>query len=148
MKFTTITGTIGIFSALWVPAAAQDLATDASARVASEQVCMVRALRDVPQVPRERQGQPVNVLASSRSAKALEEKGFAQVECTSARLALGSEADTWRDEICELAAFGNIAVQNQLETALGERPAVLCAMAQEVAGPWDQRRTGKITTSR
>ncbi len=106
-------------------------------------VCMARAMKDVPQVRSEKRGQQIRVVTIERSAKTMEAKGFKRVECSAADLARSDRRGAWRDEICELASTGNEAVQNQLEKAYGERPAVLCASAEQVAGPWVRKSRGK-----
>ncbi|MCP5384193.1 MAG: hypothetical protein H6919_03285 [Sphingomonadaceae bacterium] len=103
---------------------------------------MLRPFGDVPQVPVARRGQPFRILTIERAASGLEAKGFTRVDCTVADLVLAGKRAGWRDEICELASKGNEAVQNQLERAYGERPAVLCAMAEAVAGQWERPGRG------
>ncbi|MDN3644632.1 hypothetical protein QWY75_00270 [Pontixanthobacter aestiaquae] len=102
-------------------------------------VCMARPLSDAPQVKREKRGQPFRILTVERSAKSLEAKGFRRVDCGTADFARADKKNAWRDEICELASTGNEAVQNQLEKAYGERPAVLCASAEMAAGQWERK---------
>ncbi|MCB0072196.1 MAG: hypothetical protein KDE20_12090 [Caldilineaceae bacterium] len=115
---------------------------DANADLRSNAVCMLRPFGDVPQVPVARRGQPFRILTIERAASGLEAKGFTRVDCTVADLVLAGKRAGWRDEICELASKGNEAVQNQLERAYGERPAVLCAMAEAVAGQWERPGRG------
>lgn len=138
----------GLIARLMLPApvAAQDAAR--ATEVAKSPVCMARAFGDVPQVSRERQAQVYYVAAPSSMSKSLAAKGFTAVDCETAQLATPTAIAAWRDQTCELAAFGNAAVQNQLETALGERPGVLCAMAQVLVGPWDRKRAKGIEVSR
>lgn len=125
-----------------VPARAlgQDTADAAATAAATTPVCMARPFRDVPQVRAERRGQPFHIVTVERAVPGLEAKGFARVDCTAADLARGERRSGWRDEICKLASEGNEAVQNQLERAYGEKPAVLCAMAEAVAGQWERPR--------
>lgn len=129
------------------PVQAQNPAPDGGVS-AAEKVCLERAYSDVAQVPAERRGQTFVVPATARAAGMLEKKGFRQVECSASGMADTARLRAWRDEVCELAAFGNEATQNQLERALGERPAVLCALAEQLGGPWDQGQQQKIRTTR
>jgi len=99
-------------------------------------VCMTRPMSNVAQVRHENRGQPFRILTIEGAAKALESKGFTRVDCRTADLVQADKRGGWRDEICELASTGNEAVQNQLTRAYGERPAVLCAAAEQVAGQW------------
>lgn len=104
-------------------------------------VCMARVLDEVAQVPAAKRGQRFRIIAIERIAPSLEAKGFERADCSTADLASSNSRNSWRNEICELASTGNEAVQNQLERAYGERPAVLCAAAELVAGQW--QRPGK-----
>lgn len=89
-----------------------------------------------------------------RGAQSLQKKGFRPVACAAdgmaSRTAGASDAGltAWRDEMCELASVGNVAVQNQLERALGERPAVLCAYGEALSGPWDRNKASGIRIRR
>ena len=117
-------------------AAAQDSQTTAERD--RTPVCMARALRDVPQVRAEQRGQPFQVVTVERAVQTLEARGFVRVDCATADLARADRRASWRDEICKLASTGNEAAQRQLARAYGEKPAVLCAMAEQVAGPWER----------
>ncbi len=123
-----------------IPVAAQTEPDTAATAPEDAPICMTRPLSDVKQVSREKRGQPFRILTTERTAKGLEAKGFRRVDCSTADLVQASKKNAWRDEICELAATGNEAVQNQLEKAYGERPAVLCAGAEMAAGKWDRKR--------
>ena len=79
------------------------------------------------------------LIVPARDAAGFKKKGFVEVPCENSSLKDAKAKADWRDEVCELAAFGNEAVQNQLERALGERPAVLCGTAEQVAGEWDRK---------
>lgn len=135
---------VGAFGALAVsiPAAApaQTEEQTKGGMVDAVPVCMIRPLGDVPQVPTARRGRPFRIITLERAAPGLEAKGFTRVDCTTADLVQVDKRRGWRNEICEIAAVGNEAVQNQFERAYGERPAVLCAAAQLVVGPWDRKR--------
>ena len=133
-------------SSLLLAAAAIDRPAFAQGEAANtgdvEPVCMTRPLSDLPQVPQESRGQPFRIVTGESVVGSLEAKGFERVECSVADLVTAGKRGSWRDEICTMAATGNVSVQNQLERALGERPAVLCAAAEMVAGAWDRRSTG------
>ena len=132
--------------ALVVPAAAQDGGSQAEATGSeAELVCMARPHGNVAQVRAQDRGRDFHILANARSAASLEAKGFTVIECQGAGLhAIGPQI-SFRNRMCTLAATGNEAVQNQLERALGERPAVLCANAELIAGPWrGERELGEV----
>lgn len=124
-----------------VPALAQDTADTGAKAATTTPVCMTRPFRDFAQVRAERRGQPFHIVTVERAVPGLEAKGFARVDCAAADLARSERRSGWRDEICKLASEGNEAVQNQLERVYGEKPAVLCAMAETVAGRWERPRT-------
>lgn len=107
-------------------------------------VCMTRPMSRVAQVPEARRGQPFRIITIERGASALEKKGFRRVMCETADMVRADKKNSFRDDICELASFGNEAVQNQLERALGERPAVLCAGAEIVAGTWARKKQLRV----
>ncbi|WP_209348248.1 hypothetical protein [Pontixanthobacter sp. CEM42] len=148
MTRTTLLTTAGCFTALAIAAfsgavAAQDSAEQAAPTAEDAPICMSRPLSDVKQVSREKHGQPFRILTTERTARGLEAKGFTRVDCVTADLVQADKKNAWRDEICELAATGNEAVQNQLEKAYGERPAVLCTGAEMAAGMWEGRNKPK-----
>ncbi len=99
-------------------------------------VCLASVWRDVPQVAETKRGQALQVVVAEADAPALEKRGFVRTECATADLATTDRRGEWRDQVCEMAAYGNEAVQNQFERALGARPAVLCGSAELVAGQW------------
>lgn len=140
MRVACVASLVGTVLANPSPARAQ---TSSVAEIDSTPVCMLRPYPSNPHVPVERRGQPFRILTIEASVPALEDKGFSRVDCTTADLVRADKRGSWRDEICELAATGNTSVQNQLERALGERPAVLCAGAQAAAGEWDRTKPVK-----
>lgn len=144
-KLLTAMAYCGLTAGSW-PATAQSVPTREGA-AAAEQVCFEGAYPDVAQVPPERRGKTFVVPATTRAAAMFEKKGFRQVECSASGMTDSARLRAWRDEVCELASFGNVAVQNQLERAFGERPAVLCALAERLGGPWEQgqQKTIRIT---
>lgn len=115
-----------------LPVLAQDSVGDPVS--APEVICMSRT----PEAPAQTVDapQPIHVLATAADAEALQKKGFTTTDCAAVDLASTTSRSDWRDQICTLASQGNQAVQNQLEAMLGERPAVLCAMAEQTAGEW------------
>lgn len=123
---------LAIHGGVSAPALGQE-AVDKSVSAATA-TCMSRSIE-----PSGRAGEklrPVNVLAIEGAIEMLAKKGFIVTNCEEVGLATAADRNAWRDDICTLASQGNVAVQNQLEGALGERPAVLCAMAEALAGPW------------
>lgn len=78
------------------------------------------------------------IVVPRRAIGAMEMKGFEEFDCTRGGFPPAQQAK-FRDEMCQIAADQPEAMQRQLEHVLGERPAVLCAMAEIVVGEWDAR---------
>lgn len=83
-----------------------------------------------------RSGQTRAILPE-QDAEGLAGKGFARLPCSDAFASL-EDAIAWRDKICRVTAVLPESMQGQLGRRLGERPAVLCGMAEQVLGQWDQ----------
>ncbi|WP_257594807.1 hypothetical protein [Parerythrobacter lacustris] len=90
----------------------------------------------------ERRGKPFLILTVARAVPNLEAKGFARVDCAATDFARADARKSWRSQICSQASEGGRADQDRLEQTYGERPAVLCAMAEAVEGPWNGRDRG------
>lgn len=86
--------------------------------------------------------QPVLVPLSDEAAMLAQ--SFVAVPCSDT-FATTTDQLQWRDFICTTTATQNEDVQRQLVDLLGERPAVLCGMAEAVLGPW-QRETSNSET--
>lgn len=120
---------------------AQELTSNSAAQGSSDSaVCMARDFVDIPQVAQEARGRRNMILATPRSVSVLEGKGFTRIECAEAGLSSARDQESSRDLVCELAAGGNEAVQEQLTRAFGASPAEMCALAERVAGPWERPR--------
>lgn len=123
-----------------IAATAQSGGSPTSADPQSNQaICMTRVMGDIPQVAQNARGQRHMILATERSARHLAAKGFVITDCAESGLSDSKQRSLARDRVCELASEGNAAVQNQLEAALGARPAELCALAERVAGEWERK---------
>jgi hypothetical protein len=133
---TVLVATIAMlaFSAHLPIFAQDDLARSGTGSSDDETVCMARVYRDVPQVRKEQKGVSFAVIVVRTSTQSLVSKGFAEIDCQDAKLSTLEQQRKYREDICEMAANGNQAVQNQYERALGERPAILCANAQLATG--------------
>jgi hypothetical protein len=79
---------------------------------------------------------PQQVLVADADAAALEAKGFTPAPC-SGELADQAVQSRYRDTLCGLVAASNEATQKQMERALGAAPALLCASAEKLVGPWN-----------
>ena len=99
--------------------------------------------RDVAQVRAENRGKKFPMVVAASDVPALEGAGFEQVDCNVSDLASEPRRTAWRDQVCEMAAYGNEAVQNQLARALGEQPAVLCGSAELALGQWQPKTKDK-----
>ena len=66
-------------------------------------------------------------------------KGFVKEPC---RKAFGTRRKVaeWRDFICRIASNGSEERQEQFEQRWGERPAVLCGMAELTSSQWQRTR--------
>ena len=102
-------------------------------------ICMSGEWRDVPQVSEAKRGQAFRIVVATRDVLTLEAKGFEITDCTVADLVTADKRRSWRNYVCEMAAYGNEAVQNQFERAMGARPGVLCASAELVTGALNSR---------
>lgn len=77
------------------------------------------------------------IVLSKSDESALLAKGFVRTPCDEA-FASEAEQRDWRDRICRFVATAPEGMQKNMEGAMGERPAILCGMAEVVLGPWDQ----------
>lgn len=109
---------------LATPLIAQDQSEDPNS-----EVCMVR--------PTDGDGSPVKVITPQIYSQSLEAKGFTALPCEQAFPTMQDKI-AWRDEVCSMVAMQSSDIHDQLEQVFGERPAVLCALAEEIVGPWQQ----------
>ena len=116
------------FAAAIEPASAN---TDDPGLGADDRICMIRSGEE---------GETAIVLPTN-DREAMMAKGFVDTPCGSA-FAGEEDQRRFRDRICYLTASQNENVQQQLEALLGERPAVLCGMAEQVLGQW--QRLGEV----
>lgn len=80
-------------------------------------------------------GNATAIIVPKRSEPALLEKGFRPEPCSN-NFGTPLERTEWRDLVCNLATDPDEYFQSQAEKALGERPAVLCGLAEMVVGAW------------
>lgn len=106
-------------------------------------VCLARQLDGRDGAATATAGRLFYVLAHPRSLSGLRARGFSEADCSTAALATDKQREEYKERVCALAASGNDAVQKQLETVFGEAPAVLCANAEMVVGPWKRERRAK-----
>lgn len=85
-------------------------------------------------------GPSLSILTPSISAEAMEAKGFEIVPC-SRKFATQEQQEKWRDSICQIAASWRPDLQDHFELTRGERPAVLCGMAEMAIGQWTKGGT-------
>lgn len=120
-------------AATWAQSGSQD---EARGKAEVQPVCLARSAGNDGVAAQGPQGRTSRIVVMPRSVRGLEAKGFEQVDCEGAGLSNRGQIMRFRNRMCTLAATGNEAVQNQLERALGERPAALCANAELLAGEW------------
>lgn len=113
--------------------------------VERQPICMARAQRDVPHVKAAQRGKNFFIVAAPRTAPSFEAKGFSRISCQEAGLTRATDLLEYRNRVCEMAAYGNGAIQNQIERAIGERPAVLCANAEWFMGRMARERAKEDT---
>ena len=97
-----------------------------SANANAAPVCLMRTLDD---------GARLDVIAPATDVGGLTKKGFQPTSCNVA-FATVEQRETWRDAICTIVATANHGVQDAMEAKLGERPNVLCGMAEIAVGEW------------
>lgn len=105
----------------------------------AEPICMVPTKGAFAGADQARGGRSKAILVVRKSVPDLEARGFKQSDCEQNSLKTSSDLSNYRDQVCNLAAYGNEAVQAQIYETLGEYPAVLCAHAEKVAGPWHRK---------
>lgn len=91
-------------------------------------VCLERAVEG---------GSPLVILVPATDAKGMRAKGFTNRPCRGV-MASRAQREEWRDQICELAALPLEYMQEQYEAAFGERPQVLCGMAERATSRWQR----------
>ncbi|WP_379548284.1 hypothetical protein ACFCW2_03735 [Qipengyuania sp. DSG2-2] len=96
----------------------------------SAAICMSRA------VPEELEGiaSEVPVVVPARDVGGMVAKGFRVSGCK--KFFASTEAQiAWRDEVCAIAALNYTGQAESFERRVGERPSVLCGLAQVALGP-------------
>lgn len=94
-------------------------------------VCMARTRDDAGE-------RTTRIVVLTPSVQLMRSRGFAEFGCVQGGFPPAQQIE-FRDEICEITADQPEGMQQQLEAVFGERPAVLCAMAEIVVGEWDAR---------
>ena len=100
-------------------------------------ICLVNSFQSVPQTPDKRRGKRYRIVVPAELASDLEARGFSRRDCESLAMLDDARQRQFRNETCAMAAYGNEAVQNQITNSLGVEPAILCAGAERIAGPWE-----------
>lgn len=75
------------------------------------------------------------IVVPTTDVAAMIDRGFRVTPCQQLFTDTTAQIE-WRDQVCAMAANQPEGIQLQLERLLGERPAVLCGMAEMVLGPW------------
>jgi hypothetical protein len=104
---------------------------DPAAVLPSGAVCMSRVIRD---------DNRFWIIVPSKDVRTMVAKGFVPGPC---RMAFGSQEqrEAWRDQICHIASSWREDLQDHFEKTRGERPAVLCGMAELAVSQWTKERT-------
>lgn len=77
----------------------------------------------------------VKVILPKAAEETMAAKGFVSFDCDRGDFSQ-AERLSYRDSVCRIAAQETETVQKQFEQVLGERPAVLCGMAELILGAW------------
>lgn len=112
----------------------------APASVDTAPACMEGALRDVVQVRESGRGRKYPIIVATRDVALLESAGFERIECSGSDLASPAKRTAFRDGVCELAAYGNEAVQEQITRSIGVDASILCGSAELAMGAWSPKR--------
>lgn len=86
--------------------------------------------------------EPLNIVVPSRDAAALKVKGFELADCRGTPFSRAAQI-ALRDRVCRIAADEPEGIQLQFEHILGERPAVLCGLAEAAQGVWSSEERGQ-----
>lgn len=114
---------LGLLTAGWAaPVSAQN--ENAASR--TKPICLVRPSANLNVAPS-------RIIAPEAARKTLEGKGFEEFVCGKVGFSL-PEQIRYRELVCKIAHEETEGMQRQFEGILGERPAVLCAMAELVLG--------------
>lgn len=108
-------------------AAPQDEEGSATSNPDYAPVCMTRE-EGAPEGAR-------SILVPAINVEAMKAKGFVIDDCTR-RFRSVAQRRAWRNRICKYAAEQSEVMQRQYEAQFGERPAVLCGMAEMIIGQW------------
>lgn len=92
-------------------------------------VCLVRPGVD---------GKPLAIIVPAESEKAMRDKGFTQESCD-VNFATLAARESFRDAICHTASTYRADQIAAFERAYGERPGVLCGMAEVAVSQWRLR---------
>ena len=82
---------------------------------------------------------PSRVIAPKASQESLEKKGFVEFTCGRAGFTR-QEQLRFQDFVCRIAVEETEGTQRQFEYIFGERPAILCAMAELALGEMPKKR--------
>lgn len=93
--------------------------------------CMVKTFENGAEFP---------IVLPASNVDAMEAKGFEVAPCGKSFRGRPS-IENWRDEICRIASLQSEGMQDQYEEKWGERPAVLCAMAELTSSRWTRGRS-------
>lgn len=87
-------------------------------------------------------GKVLSITVPARSVPSLLDRGFSNVDCGGPEFTHDRQI-AFRDQVCKLVAEQPEGMQLQFENILGERPSVLCGMAEAVTGPWKRAERGR-----
>ena len=131
-KTSPMLGTLGIVLALSLGGPSLPVLAQGQRLVEGQDfVCMARTRDEAGE-------KTTRIVVPARSHEVMQAKGFETFDCDAGGFPRAEQA-RFRDEVCGITADQPEGMQQQLEGVFGERPAVLCAMAEIVVGEWDAR---------
>ena len=93
-------------------------------------VCMVRMISETEEFP---------IILPATDVDAMKAKGFEPASCD-ADFGTAQQREAWKETICEMASIRNESVHENFEEKWGERPNVLCGMAEQASSQWKRGR--------
>lgn len=93
-------------------------------------VCMVRMISETEEFP---------IILPAADVDAMKAKGFEPKPCD-ADFGTAQQREAWKETICEMASIRTEGVHESFEAKWGERPNVLCGMAEQASSQWKRGR--------
>jgi hypothetical protein len=136
LKITAVPVSLaGLILAASLAATPDPVVAQTATSLTSSYACMERPSRGSGE-------QPTRIVAPRASVELMEGKGFTEFDCDRGGFPM-NQRFAFQSRVCRMAAEHPEGMQQQFEKILGERPAVLCGMAEVALGQWDVREAQK-----